>query len=168
MPVSFLFISLSLKERIQEIKKETELHKSEIQILLEKLRAYTEEKPKYAKTQLNGIDVQKEIIKLIYLMENEKVFYDGDIDLEILAKKLELTKHQLSEILNRVLETNFHDFIQEYRIKEAMHLIENRKDMNILNIAYEVGFQSKSAFNTVFKKKTGYTPIEYKNSKVVS
>lgn len=163
IPISFVFVSFSLGERVKEIKKENAKHKSEIQIILEKLKEATEDKPKYAKTQLAGIDLNKVTIKLIHLMENEKIYYNENLNLQTLAEMLDLSRHQLSEILNRVLSINFNEFVQNYRIQEAKELIKNRTELNILNIAFEVGFQSKSTFNSAFKKKTGYTPIEYKN-----
>ncbi|MCB1144702.1 MAG: helix-turn-helix domain-containing protein [Leptospiraceae bacterium] len=164
LPVSFVLNSISLADRVKQIKLESEKYKSEIQILLEKLKTYTEEKPKYARSQLAGLDVQKVVIKLIDLMENDKIYYDETLSMEGLSSQLHLTRHQLSEILNRILGTNFYDFVQKYRIREAMEMIEKRKDLNILNIAFEVGFQSKSAFNTAFKKISGTTPIGYKSS----
>lgn len=163
MPVSFIFLSLSLQEKLAAMKRIHKMHSEEIQNLLEKLRIYTETKPKYTKTQLEGLDKEKEVDKLIALIENEKVFYDEGLDLKMLAEKMNLTRHQVSEILNNVLGTNFHQFIREYRIREAQMLIQTQKNMNILNIAYEVGFQSKSTFNAAFKKITGLTPMEYKN-----
>lgn len=162
MPVSFIFISLSVRDRMKELKKEAEQNRSEIQILLEKLEEYTKTKSKYSKTQISGLNVEKEIIKLIHLMENEKVYYDEDLNMEILAEKMNVSRHQLSEILNNVLGLNFHDFIKDYRIQETMNLIKSRQDLNILNIAFEVGFKSKSVFNAAFKRKTGLTPAEYR------
>jgi AraC-like DNA-binding protein len=54
--------------------------------------------------------------------------------------------------------------IQEYRIQEAIQRIKLNEDKNLLTIGFEVGFQSKSAFNTAFKKITGKTPMELKKS----
>lgn len=162
MPISFVFIALSVRDRITGIKLEAESNRTEIKNLLSKLEQYSESKPKYLKTQLVGIDVEKMIIKLINLMENEKIYYNENLSLEDVALKLEISRHQLSEILNRILGIPFNKFIQDYRIREAMELIRKREDLNILNIAFEVGFQSKSVFNTAFKKKCGNTPIEYR------
>ena len=71
----------------------------------------------------------------------------------------------LSHVINASFNQNFRDFINSYRIEESKsRLVQD--DMNILNIAYEVGFNSKSAFNTAFKKFTGMTPKEYRKKNI--
>ena len=64
-----------------------------------------------------------------------------------------------------ILQQNFFDFINRYRIEEATRLLTNPEDkkITILEVLYKVGFNSKSSFNTLFKKYTGITPTEFRN-----
>ena len=58
----------------------------------------------------------------------------------------------------------FFDFVNEYRIKKAMEMLSdtNKKDLTVLEILYKVGFNSKSSFNTAFKKHAGKTPTQFR------
>jgi AraC-like DNA-binding protein len=96
-------------------------------------------------------------------MKQEKLFLDEDLRSGDLAVYLKQTPHQFSEFLSEVLGTHFHELIQSYRIEEAKKLIITNREENILNIAYSVGFRSKSTFNYVFKRIVGQTPQEYRN-----
>ena len=87
-----------------------------------------------------------------------------------LQKILISPKHYLSQIINEKLNCNFLDFINGYRIDDAKDklLDENYEHFTILAIAYEVGFNSKSAFYTAFKKNTNSTPSQYRKSLAVA
>lgn len=102
--------------------------------------------------------------KLISLFDEEKIYLDPLLDLKRLAKKLSLTSKQVSQVINENSGRNFNDFINTFRINRAMQLIVEIRDKNIIDIAYEVGFNSKSTFNTAFKKVTGITPSQYKST----
>ena len=99
-------------------------------------------------------------------MEIEKLYRDETISLQSLSKKLSISPHQLSEIINKKLDKNFWDFINTYRIEEAKKLLRDpkRADQRILSIAFAVGFNTKTAFNNVFKKYTKMTPSQYKKN----
>jgi AraC-like DNA-binding protein len=118
---------------------------------------------KYERSFLKGIDTGKIQARLFNLMEEDKVYRDSELTLQSLAESLLLTPHQLSQFLNEQLRTNFTGFVNKYRIEEAKSLLRKRTDHTILTICFFVGFNSKSAFNTVFKKFTGRTPSEYRN-----
>jgi AraC-like DNA-binding protein len=96
------------------------------------------------------------------LIVEKELFKDSLLSLKRLSKLLNVPEKQLSQIINENAGTNFNDFVNGYRIKKAQQLISNRNPQNILQIAYEVGFNSKSTFNTAFKKITGITPSEYR------
>ena len=70
----------------------------------------------------------------------------------------------VSQAINEGLKRNFYDLINGYRVEEAKQLLVDSKNMNftILSIGFEAGFNSKTTFNTVFKKFTGSTPTEYR------
>ncbi|MFW5771430.1 MAG: helix-turn-helix domain-containing protein, partial [Spirochaetota bacterium] len=77
---------------------------------------------------------------------------------------LEIPAHHLSIVVNRHLDKNFYGFINEYRIKNAKAMLADQaySSYTVLNIALDSGFNSKSAFNNIFKQSTGLTPTEYR------
>ena len=106
--------------------------------------------------------------KLEEVMAKEKAFLDPGFSLPILAKRLGISTHHLSQILNEELGQSFFDFVANYRINEAQKLLrdEGSSYIKIEEIAQMVGYNSKSAFNTSFRKITGYTPSEFKKNAV--
>ncbi len=103
-------------------------------------------------------------------MELREPYLDASLSIHQLARQLDMPAQELSTIINHRLHRHFFDFVNEYRVKKAMEMLEdpeNRK-MTVLEILYEVGFNSKSSFNTVFKKFTGKTPTQYRKARVVS
>ena len=105
--------------------------------------------------------------KLLSLMQDEHPYLDQDLNLKSLADKLDLSSGYLSQIINKYENKNFFEFVNAYRVgsvKEKIH-DPSYAHLNMLGIAYESGFKSKSTFNLVFKKMTGITPTAYKKSK---
>jgi len=102
-------------------------------------------------------------IVLEYVKEN-KPYLNPELTLDQLASQLSLRPRVLSKVINEELGQNFYDFINRNRIEEASLLLNNPKDrkITVLEVLYEVGFNSKSSFNTLFKKYTGLTPSEFK------
>jgi AraC-like DNA-binding protein len=97
-------------------------------------------------------------------MEMGRPWLDPDLTLEQLALQLKLRPKLLSQAINEGLGQNFFEFINRYRIEEAKRLLTDPPDrkITVLEVLYQVGFNSKSSFNTVFKKQTGLTPSEFK------
>jgi AraC-like DNA-binding protein len=97
-------------------------------------------------------------------VKNNKPYLDPELTLDQLASQLSIRPRALSQIINEDLGQNFYDFINRNRIEEASRLLTNPKDrkITILEVLYEVGFNSKSSFNTLFKKYTGLTPSDFK------
>jgi AraC-like DNA-binding protein len=106
--------------------------------------------------------------KLLHCMETEKPFMDGDLTLQKLAKKLSVPPQHLSRVINERLNQNFVDFINTYRVEEAKKRLVDpaKKHYSVLAIAEEVGFNSKSSFNLVFKKHTSMTPSEFRKAAI--
>lgn len=104
--------------------------------------------------------------KLLRHMETEKPFLDMDLNLDILSKELSIRTRYLSEVINIYFQKNFFDFINDYRIEECKRLFNDSKydKRNILEIAYESGFNTKATFNSAFKKCTGVTPLQYRKN----
>ena len=122
------------------------------------------EKVKYNNSHLNPVYVKECIKNLDYLMQVEKVYRDEHISLQSLSRKLSVTPHQLSRILNEKVKKNFPDFVNTYRVEEAKKLLREpgRSSRKILTIAFDVGFNTKVAFNIAFKKYTKMTPTEFR------
>ena len=97
-------------------------------------------------------------------METEKPFLNTSLTLPDLAASLKMPSHHLSRVLNEQLKLNFFDFVNQYRVEEVKTKMNdpNFAHLSILGIAFESGFNTKSAFNRVFKKITGMTPTEFK------
>jgi AraC-like DNA-binding protein len=103
--------------------------------------------------------------KIDSVMRKEKPYLKADITLDMLAEALAIPARDLSMIINRHFDNNFYEFINNYRIEEAKKILidPNNKDKTITDIYLEVGFNSKSVFNTFFKKIVGQTPSEYRH-----
>lgn len=121
-------------------------------------------KQKYKNSTLDPEKAEKVLKKADYLMEFEKTYTDETLSLDSLAEKLSIPPRYLSQIINERLKKNFRDYINYYRIEAAKEFLANpyKEKLSILEIALEVGFNSKEVFNRAFKKFTNMTPTEYK------
>jgi AraC-like DNA-binding protein len=122
---------------------------------------------KYEKTPLADAVREDYENKLLQYMEKQKPYLEPSLCLNDLAKKVAIAPHHISQVLNASLNQNFYDFINSYRIKECQLLLskQNPSKKTILEILYQIGFNSKSAFNTAFKKHTGMTPTQFRKFK---
>ncbi|MFZ9003937.1 MAG: helix-turn-helix domain-containing protein [Robiginitalea sp.] len=102
--------------------------------------------------------------KLNIHIRDNKPYLNAELTLNDLASQLEVSARQLSTLINAELGKSFFDLINTYRIEEAKRILRESKDskLTVLEVMYEVGFNSKSSFNTAFKKYTGSTPTAYK------
>jgi AraC-like DNA-binding protein len=117
---------------------------------------------KYEKSSLTSEIQENTLSKLQNLMEIEKPFLDDSFSMPLLAKQLAVSPHHLSQILNESLGQSFFDFMAQYRVQEAQKLLLEKNHLKIEEIAEMVGYNSKSAFNTAFKKNTGLSPSEFR------
>jgi len=119
---------------------------------------------KYTKSGLTPEKAEAYLKNLVVIMEKEKPFTNLNLTLKELADKLSISSHNLSEVINLHVQQSFYDFINNYRVEEAKKMLADPKSQNmtILAIAFDVGFNSKSSFNSIFKKHTRMTPSEYK------
>jgi len=110
---------------------------------------------------------QKKILEyvdyLVKFMQKNKPYLNGSLSIDNLAEQLDIKRQYLSEIINSHLKTNFFNFIKEYRVNHVIELMKKEESANIklLYLAFDSGFNSKSAFNSAFKEVTGKTPSEY-------
>ena len=95
-------------------------------------------------------------------MDTEKPFLNPTFSLPDLSDKLKVSVHQLSQAINEGLNKSFFELTAECRVNEAKRLLKDQPNIKIEEIAEQVGYNSKSSFNTVFKKITGKTPSEFR------
>lgn len=121
---------------------------------------------KYARQSIDDKMQDEYLEKLNTFMEEQKPYLSENITIKDLAWELDIPSHHLSIVINNRLNKNFYTFINEYRIKESQQILKDpeNSDASILSIAFKSGFNSKSTFNTTFKKITGLTPTEYRES----
>ncbi len=124
-----------------------------------------EEKQKYQSSKLTATEADGYLAALQSYMEVKKPYLNPTISLKDLAGQLSIPPRHLSQIINDRLHQNFYDFISRYRVEEAKRILSDpTKDKTVLEVLFEVGFNSKSSFNTAFKKFTSLTPSEFKES----
>jgi AraC-like DNA-binding protein len=121
--------------------------------------------PKYMRSKISSEASKKLFQELEKIIVGEKLFLDPDLKLSFLAKKMEISEREISQIVNQNTNTNFSDWLNNFRINEAKKRLVNPQEYapKIAAIAFECGFNTLSSFNTVFKAKTGFTPSEYRN-----
>ncbi len=125
-------------------------------------------KAKYEKLTIRDEDINRHLKTLLEYMEREKPFLSNTLTLKDLSDKTGIPAHHLSLIINSKLNRNFYNFINSYRVQYARELIMNRDKQidskNLLYIAMESGFNSKTTFNVFFKKHTGLTPSQFRET----
>jgi len=104
------------------------------------------------------------VLRLRDYMQQSKPFLDPSLSIDTLAKLINLPGSELSLTINRVIGQHFFDFVNLYRINLAAEMLiaNEQQQKTILEILYEVGFNSKSSFNTAFKKHLLMTPSQYR------
>jgi AraC-like DNA-binding protein len=122
---------------------------------------------RYEKSGLDGTKLDEYAAVLMAFMEKSRIYLDPDLSLDALASRLKMSRHHLTQLLNDRLMKNFYSFINEYRIGVAIAKLDDpAAEVNILSLAFDCGFNSRSSFNNYFKKITGYTPSAYRKRKV--
>ncbi|SHM81181.1 Helix-turn-helix domain-containing protein [Chitinophaga jiangningensis] len=121
-----------------------------------------------ATPRLNTVALNRYKAQLEKVMREDEPYTDSDLNLSGLAMQMNISVHELSYLLNTGLEKNFYQYINEFRVEKAKELLQSEKHqhINILAIGFEAGFNSKTAFNTSFKKLTGKTPVEFRKTVV--
>lgn len=121
---------------------------------------------KYAKSSLRGDDLKKFVLAIDNLMDQKRLYLRPELSLAEVSEELRIPRHHLTQAMNIELGKNFYAYINELRVKRFMEMVidPRYKDYTFLAIAFECGFNSKSTFNSVFKRITGFTPSEYLRS----
>ncbi|MDJ0879908.1 MAG: helix-turn-helix domain-containing protein [Halieaceae bacterium] len=121
---------------------------------------------RYAKSGLSIQQMDDVKKALAALMEEQQVYLQPDITLPELAETLECSVNHLSQVINAGFGMSFFDYLNQYRVRDAMKLLEpcENEAPTVLAVALEVGFNSTSTFYVAFKKVTGQTPAQYRRS----
>jgi adenylate cyclase len=159
LPMMLLVQTEPILEPLRSIPRFLEL----MQQIFGKEHNTTPPKKKYKKSSLKEGDVEKYYAQLEKYITTEKPFLQANLSLRELAKMIDIHPNYLSELLNEKMGKNFSAYINYYRVEEFKKIAQNPKNSHIslLGLAYESGFNSKTAFNTFFKKETGMTPKQY-------
>jgi AraC-like DNA-binding protein len=111
-------------------------------------------------------EYDEELLKLQEYMIVEKPFLNPSLTIQDISSDIKIPVRDLSLLINHKLEQHFYDFVNTYRIESAMRILKDatKSKVTVLEILYDVGFNSKSSFNTAFKKHTGFTPTDYRKA----
>lgn len=118
---------------------------------------------KYKKSSLSSQQSKGLLRRVISLMETEKLYLDPEFKISEIANRLSTSTNIISQVLNQETNKNFYEFVNEYRIAEAMKRLSDPKfsHITILGVAMDSGFSNKNTFNRLFKKHTGLTPTQF-------
>jgi AraC-like DNA-binding protein len=137
------------------------------EFLQENVRDTLQTRKKYEKSALKEVDKAKILEQITQCMEVEREFKNPLVSQPYISKKLGIPVHHISQVINERRGQSFFEMIASYRIEEAKSLLQdpNHDRLTMEDLADEVGYNSKSAFNRSFKKHTGLTPSEFKNQR---
>jgi len=95
--------------------------------------------------------------------EKEKPFLNPELSLPELADSLEVSRNQLSSVINKIHKKNFYEFVNQFRVDEVKKLMEDPKNkhLKLISLAYDAGFNSKASYYRIFKQLTEMTPTQY-------
>jgi AraC-like DNA-binding protein len=121
---------------------------------------------KYERSSLSGHDSKALAEQVSKLMSDEKPYLNGKLTIRDLADQMNLSAKQLSQVINENFRQNFFNYVNRYRVEEAKRKMHDKQfdHLKILMVGLDCGFNTKSSFNSTFKKITGQTPSEYKAS----
>jgi AraC-like DNA-binding protein len=127
-----------------------------------------DDEPTNQKTSLAQEKISEITSRVTHLMEDSKIYLQSELTLQDLAEKLNTPSYQVTQAINAGLGKNFYDLVNGYRVEEAKRLLSDPGSRNskILTVGMDAGFNSKTTFNTVFKKFTGLTPSEFKEQQL--
>jgi len=119
-------------------------------------------KQTYAVSTLTAVSVDEKIAELEKLMLKEKLYQQSNLDLLTMATELDLSSHQLSELVNSKLNRSFSRYLREQRVDASKILLIEQPSASVLSIGLEVGFSSQSNFYEAFKEITQTTPGKFR------
>lgn len=119
---------------------------------------------KYGNSTLTMTETEAILATLQRVMLHQRPYLKPDLNIDALASLVGTNRHHLSQVINGRLQKNFYEYLNEHRVKAAAQQLSDPAvgHLKIAAIAYDVGFNSLSTFNEVFKKMTGHTPSEFR------
>ncbi|PKL37300.1 MAG: hypothetical protein CVV44_16850 [Spirochaetae bacterium HGW-Spirochaetae-1] len=120
---------------------------------------------RYKNTRVDNLDIKTICNRLNDIMTAEKMYCNDNLTLAALASRVDVTQHQLSEILNRFMNRNYASYINEFRVREAERMLHDDPELTVLDAAMAVGFNSTSAFYNAFKRYFGVSPSQVRKKK---
>ena len=126
-----------------------------------------DDKPKYFSASLSINDIDKYSQMITIALTTNKRYLNPSLSLQELSEATGISERNISQVINKYWKQNFFSFINSFRVEEAKSLLNNfnQNKTTMLGIAFDSGFNSKSAFYDAFKKHTGITPTEYRKLK---
>ncbi|MEO6005892.1 MAG: helix-turn-helix domain-containing protein [Opitutus sp.] len=119
---------------------------------------------KYARSRLTAVIRERIERKLEKAMKVERVYRDSRLSLRSLSEAMKENVHYVSQVISQDFDSSFYDLVNHHRIEEAKHLLLAAREKTVLEIALEVGFNSKSTFNTAFRRNAGMTPTTFRDA----
>ncbi|MEO0559554.1 MAG: helix-turn-helix transcriptional regulator [Bacteroidota bacterium] len=118
----------------------------------------------YARSGMSPDEAERQRVRLIELMETEHLYRQGDLTVQDLAAALDISPHNLTEVLSTQLNQSFYEFVNGYRVRDVQRRLTDPDyaHWTVLAIGMESGFKAKSSFNAVFKRSAGMTPSQYR------
>jgi AraC-like DNA-binding protein len=121
----------------------------------------------YAVSTLGRVDRAAALARLRKAMDEDKAYLDEDLSLARLAAHVELTPHQLSELVNTEFGVGFSRYVRGHRIEAAKRMLVDEPEASVLSIGLAVGFTSPSNFYAAFRELTGEVPGRYRRGRGV-
>jgi AraC-like DNA-binding protein len=118
----------------------------------------------YATSTLKNVDIEEKLAALERLMSEDRLYQNENLNLNLLASAVELTPHQLSELINTHFGFSFSRYVRERRIAEAQKLLRSDKTSSVLSVSLTTGFKSQSNFYTAFREITGQSPGDFRKN----
>lgn len=161
IPLSFIIVIRYYYDDYQNVKKRNKELETEYEALWKRLQMHSLEKTGNAYSRVRGLNLSDILLQIQNMVEYNDCFYNENFNLSKMANILGIRTDQLSEIMNRQLNTSFRTFLNSVRIHRACKLLSESPKMKIIEITYESGFGSKAAFYEAFKEIMKMTPKQY-------
>ena len=161
-----LFVYMNTEPCLNALRKYPRFQEL-MQAILGKITIKTPSQKKYKKSTLTGDEAEEYYKQLVLLMEEKQPYLQASLSLRELAEMIALHPNKLSELLNEKIGKNFSAYINRYRVEQFKKLAQDDRytHLSLLGLAFESGFNSKTAFNTFFKKEMGLTPKQWLKTK---